>query len=131
VNRRRPGFHTARTLPALALLSALVLACASPFTEGSREESILLEVSNKGWADITVHVERGRTRHRLGLAPALSDRRFRIPREFVPPGETVTFLADPVGAAEVYRSPSIRLELGSVLVWTLQNNLPQSALRVR
>ena len=122
-----------RSLPGLAtlgLLSALVLACASPFS-GGREESILLEVSNKGWTDITVHVERGGARHRLGLAPALADRRFRIPRELVPPGETVRLLADPVGAAEVYRSPSIRLEVGSVLVWTLQNNLPQSALRVR
>ncbi|MEZ4417758.1 MAG: hypothetical protein R3E10_18520 [Gemmatimonadota bacterium] len=119
-----------RALLALVLLLAGAEGCVRPRFGGS-PSAVVLEVSNKGWTDITVLVERGGVRHRLGLSSALSERRFRIPAEVAPAGETIALLADPVGSSEVYRSPSVRIEAGIVIVWTLQNNLAQSSLRTR
>ncbi|MCA9737449.1 MAG: hypothetical protein KC645_07475 [Gemmatimonadetes bacterium] len=127
--RWAPSFRHAAV--ALALVLPALEGCVRPRWAGAGPEPATLQVTNRGWADITVSVERGGARHRLGLAPALSDRTFRIPPEIAPPGETIALLADPVGSDAVYRSPSVQLESGLVLVWTLQDNLVQSSLRTR
>ncbi len=120
------------SLVAIATVATVGSAgCVTSAFGGQNREAATLEVSNKGWTDIAVFLERGGTRVRLGLSPALSDRRFRLSPEQAPPGETISFLADPVGSTDVYRSPSVRMHEGAVLLWTLQNNLAQSALRVR
>jgi hypothetical protein len=122
-----------RALVLLILCVPPVYACvgaraANPFADVGRREAIVLEVDNRYWADMTISVRRGGSLVRLGLVTTNGRRRFNIPPEASAAGMSVTFVADPVGAQEVYESPLVVPQAGETYVWTLATALAQSSL---
>jgi hypothetical protein len=128
-DRSRYGRTGALVLLCVALVSGCAAARpANPFTDSNRREAIVLEVDNRYWADMTISVRRGGSLVRLGLVTTNARRRFNIPPEASAAGMSISFVADPVGAREVYESPLVMPQEGETYVWTLATALAQSSL---
>jgi hypothetical protein len=77
-----------------------IVACTSRGMSagGPEAPSTTLEVTNQSFDNVTVYVVRNTTRRRLGVVNAISSQTFRIPPDMVLEGNTLSFLADPIGA---------------------------------
>ena len=122
----RPG-----PLMGLSFLLALVLVTGCAHVgQGDEKDNATVHVLNHSQFDITILVNRGGRRQRLGLVPAASERTFTVTDEFDRGVGAVTLVADPVGTDRVYHSPRFRFTGGDEVFWTLMPNLEQSSLMV-
>ena len=126
--------HLIRRLSRLSrasfLLTLGLAAGCAHVREGDEKNNATVHVLNRGQFDITILLNRGSRRQRLGLVPAASERRFTVTDEFDSGVGAVTLVADPVGSDRVYHSPRFRFVGGDEVFWTLMPNLEQSSLMV-
>lgn len=121
-----------RTLLALAMTAAA--GCASGEGRkrpmGKPAPPAVLVVANHNFADVNVYVVQSGMRARLGTVTGLSTRRFPLPREVMASVADVRLFADPIGGAQTYLSPPVRVRPGQSLELNLGASLNLSSLAV-
>jgi hypothetical protein len=99
--------------------------------ESESAGSVTLRVVNHSWLDITVYLQQGSHRDRIGTATAVSTTEFQVAlREFAPGGDYRLF-GNPIGSRQTVRSEPLRAQDGDVVTWTLEDNLSRSFVEVR
>jgi hypothetical protein len=79
----------------------------------------VLEVENRGFADMVIYAISGSQRLRLGLATGNSTKSFTIPNSILRGAGTLRFLADPVGGTRTPVSDELSVEPGEVVTLTI------------
>jgi hypothetical protein len=105
----------------LALSLALLAACAGrsrPADPGS-ESTAMLEVENRGFADMVIYVVSGSQRLRLGLATGNSTKSFTLPSSLVRGAGPLRFLADPIGGSRTPVSEDMVVQPGDIVTLTI------------
>ena len=93
------------------LLSGCALRSSS---RGADLPRTVLEVDNRGFADMTVYVVNLGQRVRLGVAPGLRKTELTIPPSVVRGGQ-LSFLADPIGSSRTSVSDQIYVTAGETV----------------
>src|SRR6476660_5529524 len=79
----------------------------------------VLQVENRGFADMVIYAVSGSQRLRLGLATGNSTKSFTIPASLVRIGGPLRFLADPVGGTRTPVSDEMVVQPGDVVTLTI------------
>lgn len=105
----------------LGLLLLLVAGCAANPREGSPRaaQEATVRVQNQAWSQMTLYVDTGGQRVRLGSVSATSTAVLRIPAGVVGLGRNLTFVADPVGSDRTSSSFEIYVRPGEVITLTI------------
>lgn len=105
----------------LGVLLLLVSGCATnPGAAPSRaDEAARVRVENQAWSQMTLYVDTGGQRVRLGSVSASSTAVLRIPTSVVGLGRNVTFVADPVGSDRTSSSFEIYVRPGETITLTI------------
>jgi hypothetical protein len=90
-----------------------------------------VEVTNNNWSDMRVYVDRGGVKTRIGTVTSMTTRMLAIPRALLRPGSSVRLVADPIGAPQEFVSPSLLVNPGQRVEFTIQNHLSVSSISVR
>ena len=106
----------------LALMAVAACGSGSPAPPPSPIAETHLRVVNQAFADYTVYLVQSGQRIRLGTAGGLRTTVFTIPATFVSPGQTLGFLADPIGGSRAGVSQEISVEPGDVVDLTISPN---------
>jgi hypothetical protein len=69
------------------------------------------------WEDLTVYLERGGTRSRLGTVPGNTSRVLRVPADLLGPGGWVQLVAVETGRQEHVRSEVFSIQRGQRASW--------------
>lgn len=80
----------------------------------------MLEVDNRGFADMTIYVVDGGQRVRLGVAPGNAKTELAIPAHLVTSWRSLRFLADPIGSSRQAVSQEIYVQPGDRVVLMIQ-----------
>ena len=124
-------------------LAVIVLACltagachqgssiGAAAAESSDGGAVTLRVVNHSWLDVTVYLQQGTHRDRVGTATAASTTEFHVPLRRISEGADYRLLGDPIGSRQSVRSESLRAQDGDVVTWTLEDNLARSFVDVR
>ena len=110
----------------LGLALTLVAASSLGFPRGATAQGsagVLVVVDNHSFSDMHVYAVQSGIRRSLGLATALSNRHFELPRTFVESGRDVQLLADPVGSRAAFVSETFFVDPGDQLNLRLENAL--------
>lgn len=75
----------------------------------------MLQVENRGFADMVIYAVSGSQRVRLGLANGNSTRAFTIPRTLLRGAGPLRFLADPIGGNRSPISEEMIVEPGDIV----------------
>jgi hypothetical protein len=108
-----------RTIPCVAVL--LFAGCAGRNAESSPnpDDAAMLQVENRGFADMVVYAVSGAQRVRLGIATGNSTKSFTIPRGLIRGAAPLRFLADPIGGNRSPISEDIVVQPGDVVSLTI------------
>ena len=79
----------------------------------------MLQVENRGFADMVVYAVRGSQRVRLGLANGNSTKSFTIPTSLIRGSSPLRFLADPVGGNRSPISEEMLVHPGDIVTLTI------------
>ena len=112
----------ARVIRSVWVVGAVALAaCArkSGPAEPSPDNPAVLEVENRGFADMVIYAISGSQRLRLGLATGNSTKSFTIPNSILRGTGTLRFLADPVGGTRTPVSDELTVQPGEVVTLTI------------
>jgi hypothetical protein len=108
----------ARTLTLAAALATLAAACVGKGKNAPvPEPATFVRVENQAWLDVDVYAVSGGARRRLGMVTGNSTQVLRIPDSVVGIGQSLQFVADPVGSSragvsyEIYVSPGQEVRL--------------------
>jgi hypothetical protein len=96
-------------------------ACAgrSSTAEPKSESPAILEVENRGFADMVIYAVTGSQRLRLGLATGNSTKSFPLPSSVVRGSGPIRFLADPIGGTRTPVSEEMVVQPGDVVTLTI------------
>jgi hypothetical protein len=109
-------------IPAALVISlAFLSACGgrSSDSEPSPESSAMLQVENRGFADMVIYAVSGAQRFRLGLATGNSTKSFTIPNSLMRGAGPLRFLADPIGGTRSPISEEMVVQPGDVVSLTI------------
>jgi hypothetical protein len=99
---------------------ALVVCSRTPRpSSGNAQEKTTLRVENQGFSDMTIYALQGGQRIRIGLAVGNSTSVFNIPDYLLGAGNTIRFLADPVGSTRTPVSDEIAVHPGDRVTLTI------------
>jgi hypothetical protein len=103
------------------LVAAGVLACAGRTSESdvSPASPALLQVENRGFADMVIYAISGAQRIRLGIATGNSVKAFTIPNTLLRGAGTLRFLADPIGGNRTPISEEMAVQPGDIVTLTI------------
>jgi hypothetical protein len=79
----------------------------------------MLQVENRGFADMVIYAVSGGQRVRLGIATGNSFKSFTIPAALARGAGTLRFLADPIGGSRTPISEDIVVQPGDVVSLTI------------
>jgi hypothetical protein len=79
----------------------------------------MLQVENRGFADMVVYAVSGAQRVRLGIATGNSTKSFTIPRALIRGAAALRFLADPIGGSRSPISEDIVVQPGDIVSLTI------------
>ena len=79
----------------------------------------MLQVENRGFADMVVYAISGAQRIRLGIAIGNSTRAFTIPRILLRGAGPLRFLADPIGGSRSPVSEEMVVHPGDIVTLTI------------
>ena len=79
----------------------------------------MLQVENRGFADMVVYAVSGSQRVRLGLANGNSTKSFTIPASLIQGSRPLRFLADPVGGNRRPISEEMVVHPGDIVTLTI------------
>lgn len=115
--RRRPSVRLflAFAISALALLNACAAVGRQSGAQAQTPRTVL-EVDNRGFADMTVYAIDGGQRVRLGFAPGNTKTELTIPRSMLSGPRQLQFLCDPIGGSRNAVSDQIYVEPGDQVV---------------
>jgi hypothetical protein len=99
----------------------LTAACGGRGSAGgpSPDNSAMLQVENRGFADMVIYAISGAQRIRLGLANGNSTKSFSIPPTLIRGAGPLRFLADPIGGSRSPISEDIVVQPGDVVSLTI------------
>jgi hypothetical protein len=124
-------------LAVLALGIVLAPSCAShaqqqtttdqpdidPLIPGPRgEKTTTLRVENQNFNDMVIYVLQGSSRIRIGEVTGGGTATLRIPDSLVGNGNTLRFLADPIGGSRTPVSDTISVQPGDQVQLTIPSN---------
>src|ERR687883_176149 len=95
----------------------LVLACGGR-GQGSNpnpDNPAMLQVENRGFADMVIYAISGAQRFRLGLATGNSTKSFTIPSTLLHGAGPLRFLADPIGGTRSPVSDEMVVQPGDIV----------------
>ena len=127
----------ARLVVLLVGLWLTVMAChhgggdGAAAAESGNNGSVTLRIVNHSWLDVTVYLQQGTRRDRIGTATATSTTKFHIPLRRIGDGSDYRLFGDPIGSRETVRSEPLHAQDGDVVTWTLEDNLQRSFVDVR
>ena len=146
--RERVTMRTARRLlgTAALLAAAITTACAhsapggtaAPTPAGSprptqadtvASAAVALRVESHNSSAVVIYAARGRMRQRLGMVTGTTTRTFSIPGRFAGDASGFYLVAHRVGggAGTDMSSPTVTVQPGQTVVWTLESELPHSS----
>ncbi len=111
----------------------LLTACAPLGGSGKprpERPAAALEVRNDNWNAVDVFLERSGTAYRLGMVETGQTMRFRLPADLALAGSDVSFVADPIGATDAYRTDAVLVNPGDRVSLFVGNVLGQSWYRI-
>jgi hypothetical protein len=120
-------------ITALTLVSAGACAPMAPAagpTPSDRAQETTVTVANHNWSDMTIYLEAGGMRHRLGTVTTGRTETFLMPRSAWLPSGDVRLVADPIGSSEAYVTERILVNRGQEIEFTVQNHLAISSWAV-
>jgi hypothetical protein len=103
------------------LVAVGLLACAGRTSESDTNPTspALLQVENRGFADMVIYAISGSQRTRLGIATGNSTKAFTIPNTLLRGAGTLRFLADPIGGSRTPISEEMAVQPGDILTLTI------------
>jgi hypothetical protein len=98
-----------------------VVACAGRTSESdtSLTSPAMLQVENRGFADMVIYAISGGQRVRLGIATGNSTRAFTIPNTLLRGAGALRFLADPIGGNRTPISEELAVQPGDIVTLTI------------
>ena len=96
-------------VPALALLT---LTGCGAMRQSRADARTILEVDNRGFADMDIFLINGGQRVRLGMVTGNTKTKLVIPSTFVSSGRQLQFVADPIGSTHASISDQIYVDPG-------------------
>lgn len=108
-----------RPVPLLVLLALLACGGRDPESGPSPESSALLQVENRGFADMVVYAVSGAQRIRLGIATGNTTRAFTIPSILLRGAGPLRFLADPIGGSRTPVSEELVVQPGDIVTLSI------------
>ena len=105
-------------MPFVALLMA---GCGGRNAESppNPDAAAMLQVENRGFADMVVYAVSGSQRVRLGIATGNSTKSFTIPRALIRGSAPLRFLADPIGGSRSPISEDMVVQPGDLVSLTI------------
>ena len=99
----------------------MLAGCAgrSRSAEPETQSGAVLEVENRGFADMVIYAVSGSQRIRLGLATGNSTRSFTLPSTLIRSAGSLRFLADPIGGTRTPISEEMVVQPGDVVTLTI------------
>ncbi len=99
----------------------LLSGCAGrdPDSRPSPATPAMLQVDNRGFADMVIYAISGAQRIRLGLANGNSSRAFTIPVTLIRGAGPLRFLADPIGGSRTPISEEMVVQPGDIVTLTI------------
>jgi hypothetical protein len=79
----------------------------------------MVQVENRGFADMVIYAISGAQRVRLGIATGSSTKSFTIPRALIRGAAPLRFLADPIGGSRSPISEDIVVQPGDIVSLTI------------
>ena len=110
---------TVRVFALAAMCMTLAVCSRNPRPSANPNEKTTLRVENQGFSDMTIYALQGGQRIRLGLATGNTTSTFTIPDYLLGAGNTIRFLADPVGSTRVPVSDEISVHPGDQVTLTI------------
>jgi hypothetical protein len=124
-----------RALSVLCLSATLLAsgsACFRPRnTQTPDAELPTIEVRNRYLGAVVVYLVASGNAQRLGMIQSNRTESFGFPVGVNPYGPGLRLVADPVGDSETYSSETLNVSSGSVIVFTIENELRHSNVIVR
>jgi hypothetical protein len=103
------------------LLAATLVQCSrrDPASTPDPTTPAMLQVENRGFADMVVYAVSGSQRVRLGLANGNSTKSFTIPTSLIRGSRPLRFLADPIGGNRSPISEEMVVHAGDIVTLTI------------
>ena len=79
----------------------------------------MVQVENRGFADMVIYAVSGSQRVRLGLATGNSTKSFSIPAALIRGSSPLKFLADPIGGSRSPITEEIVVQPGDIVTLTI------------
>jgi hypothetical protein len=108
-----------RSAPVLALLLAACGGRKQNSAPDPNNAAAMVQVENRGFADMVIYAVSSGTRVRLGLATGNSTKSFTIPAALVRGAGPLRFLADPIGGSRSPISEDILVSPGDIVSLTI------------
>ena len=131
-----------RTLPLHTALAALLLAAPAcfVFNRGSKaspppavdvaEGEIALTVTNHNYLDVVVYVLHDGLQTRVGTVTGSSSAVFFLPARLLGQGHELQLYGDAIGNDAFARTPTLVVQRGQYIEWTLETDLQRSSVGV-
>jgi uncharacterized oligopeptide transporter (OPT) family protein len=105
----------------LTILVLLVAGCRGrgPESAPNPDNPAMLQVENRGFADMVIYAVSGAQRVRLGIATGNSMKSFSIPAALTRGAGPLRFLADPIGGSRTPISEDIIVQPGDIVSLTI------------
>jgi hypothetical protein len=102
-------------------MAAALAQCGGrdPAANPSPSSVAMLQVENRGFADMVIYAISGAQRVRLGLANGNSTKSFTIPTALIRGAGPLRFLADPIGGNRTPISEEMAVHPGDIVTLTI------------
>jgi hypothetical protein len=103
------------------LVLVLIMGCGGRSRDSSPnpETPAMVQVENRGFADMVIYAMSGGQRVRLGMVTGNSSRSFTIPRYLLRGAGPLRFLADPIGGNRTPVSEEMTVHPGDIVTLTI------------
>src|SRR5437868_11479446 len=119
-----------RRLALLLAAACLTVAChqgvGATAAEAGYSGSMTLRIVNHSWLDVTVYLQQGTRRDRIGTATATSTTEFHVAVRSIANGGDYRLFGDPIGSRQTVRSEPLHAQDAAAVTWTLEDNLARS-----
>src|SRR5205823_6186330 len=91
---------------------------------------IALNVTNHNYLDVVVYVLHDGQQTRVGTVTGSSSAVFFLPVRLLSMGHELQLLGDPIGSPDYARTPTLVIQPGQYIEWTLETDLRRSSVGV-
>lgn len=126
------SFRRACRAAALTLACVGAGACRHPGAQdlAPEPENVLLVITNHHFLDITVYLEHGGQRTRVGTVTAASRQELQLPWRLVRASRQFRLSGQAIGNSEVVITELLTIQAGQRIEWTLEQDLRRSSVGV-